>query len=115
MSDPSNHPQSGGIAFGGGTGNDFVREFEEARDAALESGNTDGMIREEILSIRPHGTEAKSEEFVLPDFDPDVKPDEPQPTGEDMEIFDPQNIWKHKTVTNYYAKNLRVPFSPRSV
>jgi nicotinate phosphoribosyltransferase len=35
--------------------------------------------------------------------------DEPQPTGEDMEIFDPQNIWKHKTVTNYYAKNLRVP------
>ena len=35
--------------------------------------------------------------------------DEPEPTGEDMEIFDPQNIWKHKTVTNYYAKNLRVP------
>ncbi len=88
MSDPSNHPQSGGIAFGGGTGNDFVREFEEARDAALESGNTDGMIREEILSIRPHGTEAKSEEFVLPDFDPDVKPDEPQPTG-DVPMNDP--------------------------
>ncbi len=35
--------------------------------------------------------------------------DEPEPTGEDMEIFDPQNIWKHKTVSNYYAKNLRVP------
>ena len=35
--------------------------------------------------------------------------DEPEPTGEDVEIFDPQNIWKHKTVSNYYAKNLRVP------
>ncbi len=88
MSDPSNNPQTGGIAFGGGAGNDFVREFEEARDSALESGNTDGMIREEILSIRPHGTEEKAETFTLPDFDPDMEWNEPQP-AEDVPMNNP--------------------------
>lgn len=30
------------------------------------------------------------------------------PDGSDYEIFDPQIIWKRKTVSNFYAKNLRV-------
>lgn len=34
--------------------------------------------------------------------------DEAQPSGEEMTIFDPLNVWKRKKVTNYYAKDLRV-------
>ncbi len=34
--------------------------------------------------------------------------DEPSPSGEDYEIFDPEHTWKRKTVTNYYAKELLV-------
>lgn len=30
------------------------------------------------------------------------------PDGSDYEIFDPQILWKRKTVSNFYAKNLRV-------
>ena len=30
------------------------------------------------------------------------------PEGEDYEIFDPSAVWKRKTVSNFYAKNLRV-------
>lgn len=30
------------------------------------------------------------------------------PDGSDYEIFDPQIVWKRKTVSNFYAKNLRV-------
>lgn len=33
--------------------------------------------------------------------------DEEIPTGSEYEIFDPQNIWKRKTVSNFYAENLR--------
>lgn len=29
--------------------------------------------------------------------------------GESYEIFDPNAIWKRKTLTNFYAKNIRVP------
>ncbi|MBR5411396.1 MAG: hypothetical protein IK104_12060 [Clostridia bacterium] len=58
MSDLNTRPGDEGIAFGGGTDNDFVREFEERRTAARESGGTDGMIREEIMSIRPRGIDA---------------------------------------------------------
>ena len=29
--------------------------------------------------------------------------------GEGYEIFDPNAIWKRKTLTNFYAKNIRVP------
>jgi nicotinate phosphoribosyltransferase len=28
---------------------------------------------------------------------------------DDYEIFDPKAVWKRKTITNFYAKNLRVP------
>ena len=31
------------------------------------------------------------------------------PSGSDYEIFDPQFIWKRKIVSNFEAKNLRVP------
>jgi nicotinate phosphoribosyltransferase len=34
--------------------------------------------------------------------------DEPEPSGDSYELFDPQVIWKRKTVKNFYAKNLRV-------
>ncbi len=34
--------------------------------------------------------------------------DEPAPSGEEYEIFDPDAIWKRKKVRNFYAKNLRV-------
>ncbi|MBR0127122.1 MAG: nicotinate phosphoribosyltransferase, partial [Firmicutes bacterium] len=33
--------------------------------------------------------------------------EEPAPAGDEIEIFDPNAIWKRKTVTNFYAKNLR--------
>ena len=33
--------------------------------------------------------------------------EEEPPTGESIEIFDPNAIWKKKTITNFYAKNLR--------
>ena len=32
---------------------------------------------------------------------------EPAPSGDDYEIFDPQNVWKRKKVSNFTAKNLR--------
>lgn len=32
---------------------------------------------------------------------------EPVPSGDDYEIFDPQNVWKRKKVSNFTAKNLR--------
>ncbi len=32
---------------------------------------------------------------------------EPAPEGDEIEIFDPNAIWKRKTITNFYAKNLR--------
>ena len=34
--------------------------------------------------------------------------DETIPEGDEYEIFDPQNIWKRKKVSNFIAKNLRV-------
>jgi len=34
--------------------------------------------------------------------------DEPMPNGEKYEIFDQRATWKRKTVSNFYAKNLRV-------
>lgn len=34
--------------------------------------------------------------------------DETIPEGDDYEIFDPQNVWKRKTLSNFIAKNLRV-------
>lgn len=34
--------------------------------------------------------------------------DETIPDGDEYEIFDPQNVWKRQTVSNFYAKNLRV-------
>lgn len=34
--------------------------------------------------------------------------DETIPEGDDYEIFDPQNVWKRKTVSNFIAKDLRV-------
>ena len=30
------------------------------------------------------------------------------PEGDEYEIFDPQNVWKRKKVSNFIAKNLRV-------
>lgn len=33
--------------------------------------------------------------------------DEEPPAGESIEIFDPNATWKKKTITNFYAKNLR--------
>ena len=33
--------------------------------------------------------------------------EEPAPAGDEIEIFDPNAVWKRKTVTNFYAKNLR--------
>ena len=33
--------------------------------------------------------------------------EEEPPAGESIEIFDPNAIWKKKTITNFYAKNLR--------
>jgi len=38
-----------------------------------------------------------------------VLDDEEPPKGEPFEIFDPKAPWKRQTVTDYYAKNLRVP------
>jgi len=35
--------------------------------------------------------------------------EEPMPNGEEYEIFDQRATWKRKTVSNFYAKNLRVP------
>ena len=35
------------------------------------------------------------------------------PSGSDYEIFDPQFIWKRKIVSNFEAKNLRVPIFKR--
>ena len=43
----------GGISFGGGTDNEYVREFERQRENAQNSGGTYDFIREEILSIKP--------------------------------------------------------------
>ena len=37
------------------------------------------------------------------------------PEGSDYEIFDPQVIWKRKKVSNFYAKNLRVPIFLKGV
>lgn len=34
--------------------------------------------------------------------------EEGPPEGESFEIFDPNAIWKRKTITNFYVKNLRV-------
>lgn len=31
------------------------------------------------------------------------------PSGDDYEIFDPSAVWKRKRLSNFYAKNLRVP------
>lgn len=33
--------------------------------------------------------------------------DEEAPSGESCEIFDPNAVWKKKTITNFYARNLR--------
>ena len=33
--------------------------------------------------------------------------DEDEPVGDEIEIFDPNAIWKRKKITNFYAKNLR--------
>ena len=33
--------------------------------------------------------------------------EEPAPSGDQYEIFDPNAVWKRKTITNFYAKNLR--------
>ena len=35
--------------------------------------------------------------------------DEPAPSGEEYEIFDPNAIWKRKKITNYEVKELQVP------
>ncbi len=35
------------------------------------------------------------------------------PDGDDYEIFDPENVWKRKTVSNFIAKNLRVKLFER--
>ncbi|MBE6031762.1 MAG: nicotinate phosphoribosyltransferase [Clostridiales bacterium] len=35
--------------------------------------------------------------------------DEEEPSGESYEIFDPQFVWKKKTLTNFYTRNLQVP------
>ena len=35
--------------------------------------------------------------------------DEPAPDGNEYEIFDPNAIWKRKTITNYEVKELQVP------
>ncbi len=35
--------------------------------------------------------------------------DEPAPDGSEYEIFDPNAIWKRKTITNYVVKELQVP------
>ncbi len=35
--------------------------------------------------------------------------EEPAPSGESYEIFDPSAVWKRKTVENFYAVNLRKP------
>lgn len=34
---------------------------------------------------------------------------EEAPAGDDYEIFDPRAVWKRKKLSNFYAKNLRVP------
>ena len=33
--------------------------------------------------------------------------EEPAPSGEEYEIFDPNAVWKRKKLSNFYAKNLR--------
>ena len=33
--------------------------------------------------------------------------EEPAPSGEEIEIFDPNAVWKRKKITNFYARNLR--------
>lgn len=38
-----------------------------------------------------------------------VLDEETIPEGEAYEIFDPQAVWKRQTITNFYAKNLRIP------
>ena len=73
MSDSSNRPLDGGIAFGGGAGNEYVRAFEERRDALRQSGDPDGMVRDEILSIKPFESDAPAEET------PAVRPDADEP------------------------------------
>ncbi len=35
--------------------------------------------------------------------------DEPAPDGNEYEIFDPNAVWKRKTITNYEVKELQVP------
>lgn len=35
--------------------------------------------------------------------------DEPTPSGDTFEIFDPAAVWKKKKITNFYAKELQVP------
>jgi len=35
--------------------------------------------------------------------------DEPLPDGSDYEIFNPEHIWKRKTITDYYTRELLVP------
>jgi len=37
------------------------------------------------------------------------------PEGSDYEIFDPQITWKRKKISNFYAKNLRVPIFNKGV
>ena len=33
--------------------------------------------------------------------------DEPLPTGDEFEIFDPKDVWKRKKITNFYVKELQ--------
>ncbi|MBR0597621.1 nicotinate phosphoribosyltransferase [Sinanaerobacter chloroacetimidivorans] len=37
------------------------------------------------------------------------------PDGSEYEIFDPQIVWKRKKISNFYAKNLRVPIFDKGV
>ena len=78
-------PGAGGISFGGGSENEYVREFERQRDSALNSGGTYDLIREEILSIRPRGAGApeNEEDVPAPSFVPAGKtvPSSPAPAS----------------------------------